>query len=154
MSNFLNNRPIKFKVWDTQLRKFRDGDLTVIEAWLDSDSWDDPEEMWNDPYHWQSVPTYNGRMIWLEYTGKKDREENEIYDGDILQRSDGVEMVVLWNEDMAGWYLYLGQPYFEHGIMEQFAPMNAIDAFKYLPEGYGYKLNGNIYERDCFISEY
>lgn len=154
MNNFLNNRPIKFKVWDTKLRKFRDGDITMIEEWLDSDSWDDPEALWNDPYHWQAIPTYNGRMIWLEYTGKKDKEENEIYDGDVLQRSDGVEFVVFWNEDAAGWYLYNGVPYFEAGILDIFAAMDVIDAFKHIPTGYSYKINGNIYERDYFINQY
>jgi hypothetical protein len=74
-------RPIEFKVWDTKTKRFRD-EIAPIEAWIDSDSWDDPEELLNDPWLWQEAPTFDNRFYWLQFTGKLDIENNKIFEGD------------------------------------------------------------------------
>lgn len=85
----ITNRPIEFIVWDTKTQKYRE-DITIIEAWIDSDSFDDPEELFQDPYHWLVVPTYNNRLIWCQYAGFNDKDNEKIYEWDVLQALSSV----------------------------------------------------------------
>lgn len=56
---FMNRREIKFRVWDLQLKKF----VPFNSYWCN----------FNSPSH-----------IFQQYTGLKDRDGKEIFDGDIL----------------------------------------------------------------------
>lgn len=117
------NREIKFKVWDTEQGKFLKN-VPVIESWIDSDCWDDPEEALENPYHWQSAPTYDGRLIWLQYVGVKDIDGKEIYEGDIIELADGNKGVVKFED---GHFFHTAKTSI-NGLL------------------YWYKVIGNIYE--------
>lgn len=106
-------REIEFKVWDTKKNKFLDG-VPAMRAWLDSDSWDDPEEM--EPYLWTCAETYQDRLIWLQYTGQKTNAKEKIFDGDIVlghgNEGSGPEaihytsrVIVSWDEEYGKWII-------------------------------------------------
>ncbi len=85
----------KFRAWDKELSKmvYRDGSLFDIPSRL--------------PGNWRDF------FIPLQYTGLKDKNDKEIYDGDILDVKAGESGVfryqVVWNEKQCGWRNQYGQ---------------------------------------------
>lgn len=72
------NREIKFRVWDPltkELLWFEDGYFTLEHLMLGC--W--PKGFLN------SVDALRDDLVWLQYTGLKDKNGKEIYEGDILE---------------------------------------------------------------------
>lgn len=72
------NREIKFRAWDLTDNK-----------WFYSSS--DPLKKFNDD-NWTGHE--DGELIWQQYTGLKDKNGKEIYEGDILQLDEIIGSVI------------------------------------------------------------
>lgn len=73
------NREIKFRVWDSELREMlTPNQVRVYNNLFEIDSGKD----WVEPADYD-------RFSLMQYTGLKDKNEKEIYDGDILSVCNG-----------------------------------------------------------------
>jgi uncharacterized phage protein (TIGR01671 family) len=93
-----NNREIKFRVWDTEKKKFiyDSNDLFIringtahfiIDREKRIETWEKGDSNW---------PDY---LTVQQYTGFKDADGIEIYDGDIIEYEDKRKRLVRWCEE-------------------------------------------------------
>ena len=130
----MNNRELKFRVWDKRSEK---GSST--------------KEMLYDvqKHHlWYDTLDYTDTYVVMQFTGLKDKNGKEIYEGDIVQYNrrssyDGINFEVKWSEDNWGWVLVSKNK--DYLINEQ------------TPEGYRYEfieIVGNIFENPDLLKQY
>ncbi len=91
-------REIKFRVWDK-----KGGRMYPVTALF---SWKGDElnriSLATERGETQDIPI-GDRFVLMQYTGLKDKNGREIYEGDIVKdESDGMITVIKWNNECAG----------------------------------------------------
>lgn len=109
------NREIKFRAWDKKRGKMRFGDDNLQIA-LNGDLW------WQFGQETSRIESrYQDDFVLMQYTGLKDKNGKEIYEGDILRNVDNplvdkLPFEVKWNEYYGAWFWWslLGEAGTDH----------------------------------------
>ena len=136
----MSEREIKFRVWNNNRKMF------IIDGMT-------PKEIQNDATQSMELPMMTSEdCVWQQYTGLKDMNGVEIYEGDIIQWEDS------WDEEHVqaelkygigkfdgGVYNYVGFYLERDGeILEPYEITNMIQDFN--KKYYSYEVIGNIFE--------
>ncbi len=102
------SRKIKFRAWDKEWANFT---IDEGENWLDFNG-----GCWMGAYTKGHTPNReiirDNNLILMQYTGLKDKNGKEIYEGDItfakwnkphIGKDDGTARVVIWSDQLGGW---------------------------------------------------
>jgi uncharacterized phage protein (TIGR01671 family) len=115
----MNNRPIKFRAWDTKNKKW----LTAVPSlkYLLDDEDEcvshhdiDPESAIYSYPHNLIGNTFDDRIIWQQFTGALDKKNRQIFEGDIVlfdnpdpyDGQDQLTKIVGYNSRVMGFRLY------------------------------------------------
>jgi uncharacterized phage protein (TIGR01671 family) len=99
------------------------------------------------PLHAAPIDEYEGGMILMQYTGLKDKNGREIYEGDVVRKDSADPDFVMiaevyWEPDCAGWAVQYGdnRPNYTRGWQSE-------------AERAHWEVTGNIYENPELIKE-
>lgn len=95
-------REIKFRAWDNEFNKMHPPDDLGIRLDGVLLSYD------NNVDGFEEVLGWSDRFELLQYTGLKDKNGKEIYEGDVLENENGTNMLVIWMNSMAAFYVVNG----------------------------------------------
>jgi uncharacterized phage protein (TIGR01671 family) len=121
------NREIKFRAWDKEGNKMISGDNFAFEEYAPL----------NDLFH-----NNFKRFDFMQYTGCKDGNGVEIYEGDIIETHEHRIQTIIWEDNgfkrkYTFERTFQGESYFETRVLEIGDSSN---------RNWGYKVIGNIYE--------
>lgn len=92
-------REIKFRVWNVQFSKMSET-FDLEDFGEDQDSEHGPCE-----FSLRTFTIPEKKNILMQYTGLKDKNGKEIYEGDIVKRADFSDGVIVWHNDLNGYIL-------------------------------------------------
>lgn len=130
-------REIKFRAWNVEEKK-----MYAVEAIDWSESTIVTCHLYDGKQTRKLYPNkeYGDDIEFMQYTGRKDKNEKEIYEGDILE-TEGKLGVVRWDEVESRFRVY-------------FASTGHSIAYNYpISSFHNYKLVGNIYENPELVEE-
>lgn len=120
------NREIKFRIWDIENKEMLKVQELDFEPTFYGGRIAIRPDQYNDYFDTED-------MILMQYTGLHDKNEKEIYEGDIVG-DNKIKWIVKWNKNRMGFSLY---PTTEQLYDEM--PINVENKL-------GFKILGNIYD--------
>lgn len=126
-------REIKFRIWDKDMKKMRIcGTDTHDSMYFDQDG---NASYYNLQNGCGSLPDGSGTYDLMQFTGLRDKNGREIYEGDIMQDSDDCYNIVEWSSECGAWLVRTVMADGSQGYTEHLADYNGV-----------WKVIGNIYE--------
>lgn len=128
-------RDIKFRCWDTENKQMLKVQELDFEDTFYGGRLSIRADMYNDYFDIED-------MILMQYTGLKDKNGKEIYEGDIaVYREDGSIGKITWNKEEAGFYFSM---LLEDGGYEEEMICDYINNIEVI---------GNIYDNSELLKE-
>ncbi|MGF1993009.1 YopX family protein [Enterococcus casseliflavus] len=125
----------KFRAWDKDSKVMRPWKNLILEK-------DDGDDFWLIGYEEsKNIVSYDHDQILMQSTGLKDKNDVEVFQGDIVRCSRGCPHEVFWLKEYAGMYVGGMPAWYLSGLSEGYAWSGEEEVI------------GNIYENPELLEE-
>ena len=125
-------RALKFRAWDKERGEWLSAGAILIAIHKGKNP---INSVYLDVVHDRYKDRYRDRFVLMQFTGLKDKNSKDIYEGDSILLN-GLKCTIVWNEDRAGFYYDTGYSKHQHQW-----PLTCDEAI-------GCEVIGNIYEAE------